>query len=86
MFLVDFCWEDIGRNELEDRIESAQEGKRLTMSETFGKKSDREEQERIYQQKNLNSFNSITQKQKPENQNQTHNVRKEGIAPINQKR
>lgn len=30
-------------------------------------------------------FNGITQKVKPENQNQTHNVRKEGIAPINQK-
>lgn len=31
-------------------------------------------------------FNSITEKSKPENQNQTHNVRKEGINPINQKR
>lgn len=31
-------------------------------------------------------FNSITQKMKVENQNQTHNVRKEGITPINQKR
>lgn len=35
---------------------------------------------------NLNNFNSITQKVKTENQNQTHNVRKEGINPINQKR
>lgn len=43
-------------------------------------------QERINQQKNLNAFNSITQKVKPENQNQTHNVRKEGISPINRKR
>lgn len=34
----------------------------------------------------LYKFNSITQKVKPENQNQEHNVRKEGIAPINQKR
>ena len=42
-----------------------------------------EEQER---QKNLNEFNSVTQKVKPENQNQQHNVRKEGIQPINQKR
>ena len=31
-------------------------------------------------------FNSITQKVKVENQNQTHNVKKEGIQPINQKR
>lgn len=44
------------------------------------------EKERAEQQKNLNKFNSITQKIKPENQNQTHNVRKEGINPINQKR
>ncbi|MDD6290916.1 MAG: hypothetical protein PUA77_03875 [Lachnospiraceae bacterium] len=45
-----------------------------------------QEQEREDKQKNLNKFNSVTQKVKPENQNQTHNVRKEGIAPINQKR
>lgn len=39
------------------------------------------------QQKKLNEeFNSVTQKVKAENQNQTHNVRKEGITPINQKR
>lgn len=38
------------------------------------------------QQKNLNKFNSITQKIKTENQNQTHNVRKEGIQPVNQKK
>lgn len=31
-------------------------------------------------------FNSVTEKRKVENQNQTHNVRKEGINPINQKR
>ena len=37
-------------------------------------------------QKNHNEFNSITQKVSPENQNQEHNVRKEGIQPINQKR
>ena len=36
--------------------------------------------------KNNEEFNSITQKVKVENQNQTHNVRQEGIAPINQKR
>lgn len=38
------------------------------------------------EQKNLNKFNSITQKVTPENQNQTHNSRKEGIQPINQKK
>ncbi len=44
------------------------------------------EQEKLNQKKANEEFNSITQKAKPENQNQTHNVRKEGIAPINQKR
>lgn len=29
-------------------------------------------------------FNSITQKKKVENQNQTHNSKKEGTAPIRQ--
>lgn len=47
---------------------------------------DKKEQEKINRQKNLNEFNSITQKVKPENQNEEHNVRKEGIQPINQKR
>lgn len=46
--------------------------------------ADRQEEEN--RRKNLNEFNSITQKVKPENQNQTHNVREEGIAPINRKR
>lgn len=44
---------------------------------------DKESAER---QENLNKFNCVTQKVKPENQNQTHNVRKEGIGPINQKK
>lgn len=47
---------------------------------------DKKEQEKIKRQENLNEFNSVTQKVKPENQNQTYNVRKEGIQPINQKR
>lgn len=38
------------------------------------------------QKKNNEDFNSITQKVKVENQNQEHDVRKEGITPINQKR
>lgn len=46
------------------------------------KKTERQNQE----QQNLNKFNSITQKDTPENQNQTHNSRKEGIQPINPKR
>ena len=37
-------------------------------------------------QESPNKFNSVTQKKEPEKQNQTHNVRKEGIQPINQKR
>ncbi len=44
------------------------------------------EKEQMARQKNLNKFNSITQKVKVENQNQTHNARKEGINPINQNR
>ena len=47
---------------------------------------DKKEQERENRQRNLNEYNNVTQKVKPENQNQTHNVRKEGIQPINQKR
>lgn len=46
----------------------------------------KKEQELQNEQHSLNQFNSITEKVKPENQNQRHNVRKEGIAPINQKR
>ena len=49
-------------------------------------KLNRKEQEQINEQKSLNKFNSITEKCKPENQNQQHNVREEGIAPINRKR
>lgn len=47
---------------------------------------DNKEKEQMVQQKNRNEFNSVTQKTKPENQNQTHNARREGITPINQKR
>lgn len=47
---------------------------------------DQKNEERIERQINHNKFNSVTQKVKPENQKQTHNVRKEGIQPINQKR
>ncbi len=52
----------------------------------WGDSMDKKDRERVERQENLNKFNSVTQKVKPENQNQTHNVRKEGITPINQKR
>lgn len=47
---------------------------------------DRKTQEQTQKQKNHDKFNSITQKVTPENQNQTHNVKKEGTQPINLKR
>lgn len=47
---------------------------------------DQKNKEQIQEQKNHNQFNNITQKVTPENQNQTHNSKKEGIHPINQKR
>lgn len=42
------------------------------------------QQEKLEEQRNFDKFNSVTQKKKPENQNQEHNVRKEGIGKINQ--
>lgn len=47
---------------------------------------DKKEKEQHERQENLNEFNNVTQKVKPENQNQEHNVRKEGVGPVNQKR
>ena len=47
---------------------------------------DKKKQEQIDEQKSLDKFNSITEKVKPENQNQQHNVREEGMGPVNQKR
>lgn len=47
---------------------------------------DKKLQNQYQEQRNQNKFNSITQKITPENQNQTHNSRKEGIQPINQKK
>lgn len=35
--------------------------------------------EAVNQKKNEERFNSVTQKKKPENQNQSHNVRKEAV-------
>ncbi len=41
----------------------------------------KKQQEKMLEQKEKNKFNSITQKEKPENQNQTHNVRSEAVEP-----
>lgn len=41
----------------------------------------KKELEHQNKKKNLDEFNSITQKVKPENQNQTHNVREEAVNP-----
>ncbi len=43
----------------------------------------KKQQEKQEQQRNKNEFNSITQKVKPENQNQTHNIRSEAVEPKN---
>ena len=42
---------------------------------------DKDKQEKINQKKNNEKFNSITQKVKPENQNQSHNVRSAAVEP-----
>ena len=42
---------------------------------------DKDKQEKINQKKNNEKFNSITQKVKPENQNQSNNVRSESVEP-----
>lgn len=43
----------------------------------------KKQQEKQEQQRNQNKFNSVTQKVKPENQNQTHNIRSEAVEPKN---
>jgi hypothetical protein len=44
---------------------------------------DKEQNEKQHQKKEQDKFNSVTSSVKPENQNQTHNVRKEGIGKQN---
>lgn len=44
----------------------------------------RKEQEKLQRKKEKETFNSVTQSVKVENQNQTHNVKKEGVKPKNQ--
>lgn len=46
------------------------------------RKYDHKKQAQENEQESLNQFNSITRKVKPENQNQEHNVRQEGIGPV----
>lgn len=41
----------------------------------------KKQQEKQNQKKSNEKFNNITQKVKPENQNQTHNVRSEAVEP-----
>jgi len=45
----------------------------------------KDKQEQYNQKKSNEVFNSVTDKVKPENQNQTHNVRREGTRPANHK-
>lgn len=42
---------------------------------------DKDKQEKLNEKKSNEKFNSITQKVKPENQNQAHNVRAEAVEP-----
>ena len=49
----------------------------------MGKRMNKKEQEKQAQQQSQNKFNSITQKVKPENQNQEHNVRSQAVEPKN---
>lgn len=42
---------------------------------------DKNKQEQLNQKKSNQFFNSITEKVKPENQNQAHNSRREGMGP-----
>lgn len=41
----------------------------------------KDKQEKLNQKKSNEKFNSVTRNVKPENQNQTHNVRSEAIEP-----
>lgn len=50
-----------------------------TIPEVINMKKD--EIEKRQQKKSQEEFNSVTQKVKPENQNQTHNVRSAAIEP-----
>ena len=42
---------------------------------------DKDKQEQLNRNSSNELFNSVTEKAKPENQNQTHNSRREGMGP-----
>ena len=46
---------------------------------------DKQKKEKQHQKKEQEKFNSVTNSVKPENQNQSHNVRQEGIGKQNNK-
>lgn len=52
----------------------------------FIKKTSTKERVNGKRRKVLDKFNSVTNNKKLENQNQTHNSKKEGISPINRNR
>lgn len=56
------------------------------MKEIKNKTESKSLEEKVEQKKVQAKYNSVTKKIKVENQNQTHNARKEGINPINQKK
>ena len=47
----------------------------------WGDLMNKKEQQKQEEQRNHNKYNSVTQKTRPENQNQTHNVRSEAVEP-----
>lgn len=50
------------------------------------KQKNKNKEETIVQREELNQLNAVTQSVKPKNQNQAHNVKKEGIGRLNQMR
>jgi len=46
---------------------------------------DKDKNEKLHQKKEQEMFNNVTNANKPENQNQNHNVKKEGIGKQNNK-
>lgn len=58
----------------------------LVHTKIRGDVMDKKEIEKLQQKKSHEEFNSITEKVKVENKNQEHNVKKEGLQPMNQKR
>ena len=47
---------------------------------------EKDKEEKLNQKKSNEMFNSITEKVKPENQNQAHNSRREGMGPNTKRR